>query len=364
MPARRRNGLLDARARVALNAYQIAGATVWTCEVLGFYLLFVPSVEDASARLGVMIAYGALAMTATCAFFAAAATDPKARVVAGDDGKDDDDDATKAKMLYCRFCEATVYAGAKHCRDCDKCVDGFDHHCKWLNNCVGVKNYRSFFVLVSATFTQVSGQVVSGAYVLGWCASDVDRAKAYIATNASYVGRGVTYASLIGGICAYMALGCGLLYIVGELLTFHLALCYKGISTYDYIIAERAIAADLRALAVEQGEDPTDIVVRTNVCRLCYLDEAYAPEKPSARASAPGTARETTKSAGIAVKKAAKAQVKADKVKAKDTTQGAGQKRDESPPPVKREDALGEFDEELQKKSDARGASRKIQQSQ
>ena len=356
MPPRRRNGLIDHAGRVALNAYQLSGATVWACEVLGFYFLFAPSVDDASARVGAMIAYGALAATATVAFFAAAATDPKARVVGGED-----DDA-KEKMLYCRFCEATVYAGAKHCRDCDKCVDGFDHHCKWLNNCVGVRNYRSFFVLVSATFTQVSGQVVAGTYLLGWLASDEDRARAYIATNATYVGRGVTYASLIGGLCAYIALGGVLLYIVGELFTFHVALCHKGLSTYEYIIAERTIAADLRAVAVERGEDPNDIVVRTNVCRLCYLDEAYAPEKPASRAAAPGTASESKK-ATAEEKKVAKAQVKAEKVIAKNKTKGAAvsqQKRDESPPPVRREEALWDFDEELQKKSDARGASRKL----
>ena len=85
MPPRRRHGLIDHAGRVALNAYQLAGATVWACEVLGFYFLFAPSVDDAGARVGAMIAYGALAATATVAFFAAAATDPKARVAGGED---------------------------------------------------------------------------------------------------------------------------------------------------------------------------------------------------------------------------------------------------------------------------------------
>ena len=136
-----------------------------------------------------------------------------------------------------------------------------------------------FLALVTGATVQIGGQTACGACLAAWLAANGDEAKRYVNERARYAGNGVTHASLIVGVCAYVALGMGLLYVVGELFAFHATLCWRRMSTYEYIVAERAIAADARAAAIERGEDGSDVQVRTSVCRLCRLPEAYAPDR-------------------------------------------------------------------------------------
>ena len=353
----RKNGFVDHRGRADVNAFQIAGGTTWMCEVVGFYLLFVPSVRSDVARACAMGAYGALACIAFVSFFIACGVDPAARKIS-------EDEVERGDALYCRFCDAAVVGDAKHCRTCDKCVGGFDHHCKWLNNCVGEKNYKSFFALVCAVFLQVSGQVVCGAALLGWCAVNAREARAYVANEARYAGNGVTYESLIVGLCVYLVLGVGLLYVVGELFTFHVILCVKRLSTYDYILAERAIASEAKATATARGEDSSEIEVMTSVCRLCRLPEEYAPEraargKPTAKVKA--KAKTSSKPEPEPEPKPTDSPARGGVFSPSQsrTRSRVFEEEPESPPPLSREEAFDEFDAELQKLSDARGASRR-----
>ena len=55
------------------------------CEVVGFYLLFVPSVRSDVARACAMGAYGALACVAFVSFFIACGVDPAARKISEDE---------------------------------------------------------------------------------------------------------------------------------------------------------------------------------------------------------------------------------------------------------------------------------------
>jgi palmitoyltransferase len=363
MARTRKNGFIDPDGRLDVNAFQVAGGVTWMCEVVGFYLLFIPSVRSDVARACAMGVYGALSLIAFVSFFIACGTDPAATKIT----REDDDELERGDALFCRFCDATVGADAKHCRSCDKCVRGFDHHCKWLNNCVGEKNYKSFFALVCAVFLQVSGQVVCGAALLGWCAANAREARAYVANEARYAGNGVTYESLIAGLCVYVVLGVSLLYVVGELFTFHVILCVKRLSTYDYILAERAIATEAKAAATARGEDASEIEVMTNVCRLCRLPEEYVPERAS-----PG--KKQTAEAKAKAAAAAKPSSNPDPRPEPTASPGRGivfspsqsrtrsrvyEEEPESPPPVRREEAFDKFDVELQKLSDARGASRR-----
>lgn len=345
--ARDRPGGGVAVACARAGPHRALAVAVWSCEVAGFYFLFHPSVADADARAAAGWTYGALATIAACSFVMSCALDPVARRM--EDGTEE----TFAMTLYCRFCDGRVRRGAKHCRECDKCVDDFDHHCKWLNNCVGGRNYGWFFALVCATCAQIAGQVATGAGLLAWCATAPSEAKAYVRSNATYVGNGVGFVSLIVGVCVYVALGVALLWVVGELFAFHVTLCWKRMSTYEYIVAERAIAADAREQAIERGEDADAIMVRTSVCRLCRLPEAYAPERPEKSSEAAAPPKESKKSGVFSPRKLSLNTSKPT------STKDERHVEPDTPPPVRREEALNHFDAELQKLSDARGQSRR-----
>jgi len=378
MPPTRRSGCVSARGALALNAFQVVAGIVWSAETLGFYLLLAPTIRDAHARFrtGAIVAYSACVGVAACAFVVSAGTDPAAKVL------HDEKDAKKAAksqtaptgMLFCRYCEGNVAKGAKHCRDCDKCVDGFDHHCKWLNNCVGRRNYKSFFALVCAAFAQAFAQLTLAGYLLVWCAIDFDRTEAFVRDEARYVvSSGITAESLVGGLVAYIALGTALMWVVGELFTFHVVLCWKRISTYDYIVAERAIAADLRQAAMERGESGDDVAVRTNVCRLCRLPEEYEPEKSPASERGERGEKSVVTCVGCRddddenddddddekTKAPASAQPRLQLPSRSFVVAAKRDAEPETPPAMRKEEALGKFDAELQKMSDARGRTRK-----
>ena len=124
---------------------------------------------------------------------------------------------------------------SKHCRSCDRCVDGFDHHCKWLNNCVGKKNYWSFFSLVTSTCAMIAVQFAAGVYlfVISFTRSD----EVAVRLTDLY-GSGLH----LTGFRAMHGVFCGLCIppaiLLGELMFFHMILQYKGMTTYDYIMAQ------------------------------------------------------------------------------------------------------------------------------
>ena len=55
----------------------------------------------------------------------------------------------RTSLGYCEYCEKIVLKESKHCKRCDRCIREFDHHCRFVNQCVGVRNYKTFFTLVS-----------------------------------------------------------------------------------------------------------------------------------------------------------------------------------------------------------------------
>jgi palmitoyltransferase ZDHHC9/14/18 len=55
---------------------------------------------------------------------------------------------TKVDQKWCHTCNVYMPPRGKHCGDCGCCIDKHDHHCKFLSNCVGIRNYRSFVLLL------------------------------------------------------------------------------------------------------------------------------------------------------------------------------------------------------------------------
>lgn len=129
-----------------------------------------------------------------------------------------------------------VRSRSKHCRVCNRCTEDFDHHCMWLNNCVGRANYSYFFGLLCSTLLLTTMHLGISLYL--FIQSFVHRPLIQPLQQLRYHGHismdglRVVWAVTVGT----SAILEGLLL---DLLSFHLILRQKGMSTYDYILAQR-----------------------------------------------------------------------------------------------------------------------------
>ncbi|TKY67797.1 S-acyltransferase 19 [Spatholobus suberectus] len=151
--------------------------------------------------------------------------------------------------LFCTLCNAEVRKFSKHCRSCDKCVDGFDHHCRWLNNCVGHKNYSSFIALMAFSLAWLVIEAGVGVTVFvrffvnkrGMESEIIDR-----------LGNGFSrppFAAVVVVCTVVSILACVPL---GELFFFHMILIRKGITTYEYVVAMRAMSEAPAGASVDE----------------------------------------------------------------------------------------------------------------
>lgn len=136
---------------------------------------------------------------------------------------------------FCDVCGYFVHMSSKHCGSCNRCVKGFDHHCKWLNNCVGLSNYRIFLALISSLTVNVVIVISFDTLVLyRYFNGDSDVKK-----------------SLEGNLGGSLDAWCGVLVVLGllcilifaatfNLIGLHVYLNYRGITTYELIIENRA----------------------------------------------------------------------------------------------------------------------------
>ncbi|XP_072279005.1 palmitoyltransferase ZDHHC1 [Pyxicephalus adspersus] len=153
--------------------------------------------------------------------------------------------------MHCYICEVDVGAKSKHCSLCNKCVSNFDHHCKWLNNCVGGKNYWLFFnCLVSAFLgTIVLSSISSYVFLEYFVDPSVLKSDKHFEgvknlSDVWYVFLPAcpieTQASVILGLAALVSvMGLITIFLIGQLLCFHIYLLWNKLSTYEYIMHQR-----------------------------------------------------------------------------------------------------------------------------
>lgn len=136
-------------------------------------------------------------------------------------------------MNYCKICRSMVLQDSKHCAKCDKCVGGFDHHCDWLNNCVGRRNYTVFFLVTLFMTLAVLMKFCVGVYLICIGADNFENLKvpeSYIEKNPKKY-----YIFIIFSIVKDPFVLMGLFH----LLTFHIWLKTKGLSTYQYLMEKK-----------------------------------------------------------------------------------------------------------------------------
>ncbi|XWS47445.1 hypothetical protein CRYUN_Cryun14cG0152500 [Craigia yunnanensis] len=151
--------------------------------------------------------------------------------------------------LFCTLCNAEVRKFSKHCRSCDKCVDGFDHHCRWLNNCVGHKNYVTFISLMAISVVWLVMEAGVGIAVLVRCFVNKKGMETEIIDRLGNGFSRAPFATVVALCAAVSILACVPL---GELFFFHMILIRKGITTYEYVVAMRAMSEAPAGASVDE----------------------------------------------------------------------------------------------------------------
>ncbi|KDP30428.1 hypothetical protein JCGZ_16667 [Jatropha curcas] len=160
-----------------------------------------------------------------------------------------DQQGTGEDALFCTLCNAEVRKFSKHCRSCDKCVDGFDHHCRWLNNCVGYKNYVTFISLMATSLVWLVLEAGVGIAVLVRCFVNKKNMDAEIVETLGNGFSRAPFATVVAVCTAVSLLAC---IPLGELFFFHMILIRKGITTYEYVVAMRAMSEAPAGASVDE----------------------------------------------------------------------------------------------------------------
>ncbi|KAK6918019.1 Palmitoyltransferase, DHHC domain, partial [Dillenia turbinata] len=155
------------------------------------------------------------------------------------------------EALFCTLCNAEVHKFSKHCRSCDKCVDGFDHHCRWLNNCVGRKKYVTFISLMAFSLIWLIIEAGVGIYVLVRCFVNKKNMEAEIIDRLGNGFSRAPFATVVAVCTAVSLVACVPL---GELFFFHMILIRKGMTTYEYVVAMRALSEAPAGASVDEEQ--------------------------------------------------------------------------------------------------------------
>lgn len=117
--------------------------------------------------------------------------------------------APPVKLRDCIICHQLQSLRAKHCHDCNKCVLTFDHHCPFMGCCIGEKNRALFFLYLIA-------QVAS------------------LAVAAVQIEQVMKIHHMEYPIAFLFVLVLAIAILTGCLLSFHIYLMIKGLTTWEY----------------------------------------------------------------------------------------------------------------------------------
>ncbi|CAH8833039.1 unnamed protein product [Trichobilharzia szidati] len=165
--------------------------------------------------------------------------------------------------FYCNLCDLPISSSrTKHCKSCNKCIANFDHHCKWLNNCVGSRNYACFAGIITTACLSLSistslsislsiafysdrqhGHWIQ-AYHDYWQTfsnGTIEHLNYLTANNSIFQIFGLSVSGTV--FLVIVIVGCILTFSIDafllHLMIFHIYLHIKGMTTYEFIVAQR-----------------------------------------------------------------------------------------------------------------------------
>eukprot|EP01028_Stygiella_incarcerata_P009569 TRINITY_DN45845_c0_g1_i1.p1 TRINITY_DN45845_c0_g1~~TRINITY_DN45845_c0_g1_i1.p1 ORF type:complete len:443 (+),score=94.36 TRINITY_DN45845_c0_g1_i1:140-1330(+) len=162
--------------------------------------------------------------------------EPRGSVGGVGGGADRESGRPPGNKRYCVLCKTYVDKEAKHCRVCRKCVSGFDHHCRWLNNCVAKgTNYNVFFVFLVVTLLYVLIHWSLSLYLFVEFFTNGGEQRDRI--DAVYDGWEPIIFEVVWGVSVLLGVAC--MYMLVDLIIFHIKLLRRGITTYQFILEAR-----------------------------------------------------------------------------------------------------------------------------
>ena len=127
--------------------------------------------------------------------------------------------------FYCDLCDTHVLLNTKHCQRCNRCAYEFDHHCVWVSNDISLHNYIEFIRMLIGLLATMVFQIILCIYTL-----------VYIWDIPTTVEVGLmSKKHLVSLTVATLVLSSFIFLMDTYLLSFHIYLICKGMSTYKYI---------------------------------------------------------------------------------------------------------------------------------
>ncbi|KAH7554337.1 hypothetical protein JRO89_XS12G0167500 [Xanthoceras sorbifolium] len=120
---------------------------------------------------------------------------------------------------------------------------------QWLNNCVGHKNYATFILLMAISLVWLVTEVGIGIAVLVRCFVNKNSMETEIIDRLGNGFSRAPFATVVAVCTAVSLLAC---IPLGELFFFHIILIRKGITTYEYVVAMRAMSEAPAGASVDE----------------------------------------------------------------------------------------------------------------
>ena len=243
---RRHNGF-----ETPLDRLQILSYVLFAFMISSFYALLVPLTVEPSVRIALIVLYSALLLCLIYGAFTSSKIDPVDKTVNAQ-LQQTPREMGPGELLYCCFCKCKVHKRSKHCRVCNKCIGNFDHHCKWLNNCIGGENYRIFFFTISSASLLTGLQLAWNAVVLKRYLDDAN-----LRLGVPHLAQQGSDA-ILAWLCIALVVSTMVFTLLVHLVIFHIFLNHQGISTYDYILKQRAKKAAKKEVCSTPRPFPSD----------------------------------------------------------------------------------------------------------